>query len=87
MYRMLPIKPDEDRPERVNINTCSTEELESLPGISTITAEKIISHRQTIGKFSSPEEVQTVPGIGPKRYEKIRDLIDSNNKGDSNVGE
>ena len=59
----------------ININTASQEELETLPGIGPVTAEKIIEYRTTIGPFSTIEEIQEVSGIGPKTFEDIKDLI------------
>jgi competence protein ComEA len=59
----------------ININTATQEELETLPQIGSITAEKIINYRQTEGYFISIEDIQKVPGIGPATYEKIKDLI------------
>lgn len=62
----------------VNINTASQEELETLPGIGPVTAEKIIEYRQANGDFSSIEGIQKVSGIGPATFEKIKDLITVN---------
>jgi len=59
----------------VNINTASQAELETLPGIGPVTAEKIIEYRQTNETFSTIEEIQKVSGIGPTTFEKIKDLI------------
>ena len=46
--------------EKVNINTANQTELETLPGIGTATAEKIIDYRNKNGKFSSIEDIQNV---------------------------
>jgi len=59
----------------VDINTAGQVELESLPGIGPVTAEKIIAFRETNGPFISIEDIQNVPGIGPVTFEKIKDLI------------
>lgn len=59
----------------VNINTASQAELETLPGIGPVTAEKIIEYRQTRGGFPRIEEIQKVSGIGPATFEKIKDQI------------
>lgn len=59
----------------ININTASLEELERLPGIGPSIAQKIIDYRQENGPFTSIDEIQDVSGIGPVKYEQIKDLI------------
>lgn len=59
----------------ININTASQSELELLPGIGPITAQKIIEYRQAYGPFSSIEAILDVPGIGDKTLAEIKDLI------------
>ena len=68
-----PPTPSSDHP--VNINTATQAELESLPGIGPITAQKILEYRSSHGPFSRAEAIQNVPGIGPKTYERLKDLI------------
>jgi len=59
----------------ININTASSFELESLPGIGPTTAGKIITYRDENGPFVSIEDIINVSGIGPGTYERIKDLI------------
>lgn len=59
----------------VNINTASVTELETLPGVGPSTAEKIVSDREANGPFSAPEDLMRVPGIGPKKFEALKDLV------------
>lgn len=59
----------------VNINSASLSELESLPGIGSVTAQKIIDDREAQGPFSSKEDLKRVSGIGDKKYEALEDLI------------
>ncbi|MBN1666708.1 MAG: ComEA family DNA-binding protein [Anaerolineales bacterium] len=59
----------------ININTASQEQLESLPGIGPVTAQKIITYRQENGPFTSIDAIQLVSGIGPVTFEKIQALI------------
>jgi competence protein ComEA len=55
----------------VDINTASMEELDTLPGIGPVTAQAIVEHRETRGKFTSPEDLLQVRGIGPKKLAAI----------------
>ncbi len=57
---------------KININTATKEELMKLPGIGEKTAESIIRHRQTYGKFERIEDIMNVKGIGQKKFEKIK---------------
>lgn len=60
---------------KINLNTASVSELDSLPGIGPVYAQRIIDYRNVNGPFSSVDQVQNVKGIGPKTLEKIRDLV------------
>ncbi|MCI8654695.1 MAG: hypothetical protein HFJ48_02310 [Clostridia bacterium] len=59
----------------VNINTATQTELETLPGIGTSTALKIINYRNENGKFSSIEEIKNVSGIGDSKFNNIKKMI------------
>ncbi|MGQ9678714.1 MAG: ComEA family DNA-binding protein, partial [bacterium] len=59
----------------ININSAPEEVLCELPGIGPKTAQRIIEYRERVGKFKSVEELMNVRGIGPKKFEKIKDLI------------
>lgn len=59
----------------VNINTATQTELETLPGIGTSTALKIINYRNENGKFTSIEDIKNVSGIGENKFEAIKELI------------
>ncbi len=60
---------------KVNINTASQTELETLPGIGPSTALKILNYRKEKGKFKKIEDIKEVSGIGDSKYNKIKDLI------------
>jgi competence protein ComEA len=60
---------------RININTASANELETLPGIGQSLAARIIEHREKIGPFRRPEHLIIVRGISDKRFRALRDLI------------
>lgn len=59
----------------VNINTATQKELESLPGIGPVSAQRIIEYRNRVGTFRSVEELENVKGIGPKKLEQIRPYV------------
>ena len=59
----------------VDINHATSKELEVLPGIGPVLAQRIIEERSRVGKFSSPEDLLKVSGIGQKKLAKIRDKI------------
>jgi len=62
----------------ININTASSEQLQSLPGIGKTIAQNIIDYRNTNGPFQSINEIKNVPRIGEKTFEKIKDKITVN---------
>ncbi|MBU5311230.1 helix-hairpin-helix domain-containing protein [Tissierella carlieri] len=59
---------------KININTCSKEDLISLPGIGETIAGRIIEYRST-NPFKSIEDIKNVSGIGDKKFEGIKELI------------
>ncbi len=59
----------------ININSASQSELESLPNIGPVTAQKIIEYRETNGVFKTIEALMNVPGIGEKTFDQIKDLV------------
>ncbi|MEY8562225.1 ComEA family DNA-binding protein [Eggerthellaceae bacterium 3-80] len=61
--------------QKVNINTADQATLETLPGIGSATAQKIIKYRNDQGRFSAPQDIMNVSGIGEKKYEALADLI------------
>lgn len=61
--------------EKININTASQTELETLPGIGPLTALKIVNYRKEKGKFKNIEDIKNVSGIGESKFSKIKDLI------------
>ncbi len=59
----------------LNINNANSRQLEELPGIGTVLAERIIEYRESKGAFRNIEEIKDVPGIGEKKFEAIKELI------------
>ena len=66
---------EQKKNEKININTATQTELETLPGIGPATSFKIINYREENGKFETIEEIKEVSGIGDAKYENIKDLI------------
>ncbi len=60
---------------KVNLNTATADRLQEIPGIGEARAKAILEYRQQIGGFQNIEEIQQVPGIKGKIYEKIVDYI------------
>lgn len=69
------LRSDHVRSSRVNINTATVSELDSLPGIGPTTAQAIVDYRLLYGLFSSLQEIQNVAGVGPATFERIKDYI------------
>ena len=60
---------------KVNINTADAQELQTLTGIGPVTADKIVSYRESNGRFANIEDIKKVSGIGEKTFEKFKDSI------------
>ena len=56
----------------VNINTASKKELDALPGIGEVLAQRIIDYRSANGPFSTVDELTKVKGIGEKTLAKLK---------------
>lgn len=59
----------------ININTATTEQLQKLPGIGEAIANRIISYRNSNGKFENIEDLKNVNGIGEAKFDNIKDYI------------
>ena len=60
---------------KVSLASATVDQLDELPGIGPVTAEKIVDWRTTHGPFRSVDDLDDVPGIGPARIEQLRDLV------------
>ena len=60
---------------RINVNTATVDQLDSLPGVGPSTAAAILDYRQRHGPFRSVDELGQVRGIGPSRLAQLRDLV------------
>lgn len=61
--------------QKVNINTATSEELQTLDGIGPVTAEKILTYRDNNGAFQNIEDLKNVDGIGDKTFENLKEHI------------
>jgi competence protein ComEA len=59
---------------RVSLSSASAAELDALPGVGPVTAQKIVDYRSAHGGFRSVDDLDAIPGIGPARIEQLRDL-------------
>ena len=60
---------------KLSLAIATAEELDELPGVGPVTAQKILDYRSEHGPFRSVEDLDAVPGIGPTRIEQLRDLV------------
>ena len=74
-FSVLAQKPSPAAAEKVNLNTATVEQLQSLPGIGPATAKSIVEYRAKAGKFNRIEEIINVKGVGEKKFQKIKDRL------------
>ena len=61
--------------EKINLNSATAEQLQTIPGIGPSTAKSILDYRSKVGKFNKIEEIINVKGIGEKKFQKIKDRL------------
>lgn len=59
----------------VNLNTASAAELEKLPGVGPMLAERIITYREENGRFRRAEHLMMVRGISDQKFRELRPLV------------
>jgi competence protein ComEA len=59
----------------VHLNVATLEQLDALPGVGPVTAQKILDYRDKHGAFGSVDELDAISGIGPARLDQLRDLV------------
>lgn len=59
----------------LDLNTATAEQLDALPGVGPVTAQKIIAYRNAHGPFHSVTELEGVPGIGPAKLAQLKGLV------------
>jgi competence protein ComEA len=60
---------------RVDLNTATAQELDALPGIGPVLAQRIVAHRDEQGPFRSVDQLDDVPGIGPTIFAELAELV------------
>jgi competence protein ComEA len=60
---------------KINLNTATVEELDELPRVGPVLAERIVQWRQDHGNFGTAQDLDAVPGIGPAMMEALMDLV------------
>ena len=58
----------------LDLNTATPEQLDTLPGVGEVTANRIIAYRSA-HPFTAVDELLEVPGIGQRRFEQLKDLV------------
>ncbi len=66
----------------IDINSAGKAQLETLPGVGPVKAERIVAHREANGDFTSVDQLTEVSGIGPATLEKLQDLVSVTKEGE-----
>ena len=61
--------------EKINLNSATESELQTLPGIGPSKAMAILEYRETNGSFKTIEDLMEISGIGEKTFEKLKEYI------------
>jgi len=59
----------------VHLNSATIEQLDALPGVGPVTAQKIVDYRTAHGAFQSVDELDAISGIGPAKLDQLRGLV------------
>ena len=59
----------------VDLNSATAAQLDALPGIGPVTAQKIVAYRQAHGPFHSLDDLAAIPGMGPAHIANLRGLV------------
>lgn len=64
-----------ERSSLININTATPPELEKLPGVGKVTAERIVAQREQYGPFRRVEHLMMVRGVSDRKFRALRPMI------------
>ncbi|GAA4416941.1 hypothetical protein GCM10023148_14550 [Actinokineospora soli] len=70
-----PPPADPATPPRANLNTAPVYQLDALPGVGIVTAQRIVEFRTRHGRFTDVAQLRQIEGIGPARFAKLKDLV------------
>jgi competence protein ComEA len=59
----------------IDLNTATLAQLDTLPGVGPVLAQRILDWRTEHGRFASVDQLAEVPGIGESRLSQVRDLV------------
>ena len=72
----LSTAPQAASPGRVNLNSATVQQLQTLPNIGEVRARAIVSFREARGPFTAVEDLIQVSGIGPETLAAVRDVVE-----------
>ncbi|MEY4313952.1 MAG: hypothetical protein RIS93_532, partial [Actinomycetota bacterium] len=71
--QITPKKFTSDNP--LDINRATITQLDTLPGIGPVTAQRIIDYRTKVGRINSIDELKKISGLGGSKFEEIKALL------------
>ncbi len=74
LFLLAPLALGDESP-KIDLNTATRSQLDGLPGIGPVIAERILELREKSGPFKRIEDLMNIRGIGEKKFLKLKDLI------------
>lgn len=62
-------------PAKIDLNSASVAELDTLPGVGSVTAQRVVDWRTRHGRFARVDQLREVDGIGPARFAQLKDMV------------
>jgi competence protein ComEA len=62
-------------PEKVDLNSATLTQLDTLPGVGSVTAQRILDWRSKHGHFTRVDQLRDIDGIGPSKFNQLKDLV------------